>query len=851
MSATLKHFRALLPGLVALGLGCGGSDLVLPSEGTAAKIVVVSGNGQAGVVGAALVDSLIVRVTDSKDRPVQSQQVTFAPGDANSGQPVPASAATNADGRAGAKWVLGNVAGSQTMVAKPVGNGAPANLSVTFTATASSSLPAKLAKAAGDGQQAQAGTAVATPPAVRVTDANGNPVAGVGVTFQVTGGGGTVAPTTPVATDASGIAAATSWTLGAAAGPNQLTASVAATGVTGNPAVFTATGVVGGANKLVFIVEPVNAAVGAHITPAVQIQVQDAAGNPVTTATNAITVSFASNPTGAALGGTTTVSAVNGTATFPNLTVDRPGTGYTLSALSSGLTTATSTAFSVVMASSTTTVTGTNPSSTVVGQPYLVSFTVAAAPPAGGTPTGSVSVSDGTGATCTGAAPSGSCSLASTTAGTKSIVAIYAGDANFAGGASPPVSHTVNPAGTTIIITGDTPDPSLVGAPITVTYGVTVNSPGVGSPAGTVAVTFGGVQVCSQGFPATSQCVFTGQTVGTKNLRALFTPSTSDFNSDQSPNEAHQVEPDTTATTVISNNNPSNVGEQVQFTATVSVVAGSGTPTGTVQFKDGGSTLATVSLVNGTASTTQTFLVAGQHHITAVYSGDAAFDGSTSAVLQQQVNVLNLPPTANNDAYSTNEDTQLNVSAGSGVLNNDTDPNNDPLTAALVAGPTHAAVFNLNANGSFTYTPAANYNGPDSFTYQASDGTFSSNVATVSITVNSVNDPPSFTLAGSDIPVSALAGPQTVSNWVTNISAGPPDEASQTVSFIVTTNNDGAFASGGVPAIDGSGTLTFTPDPAAAGNVVTVTVKAHDNGGTANGGQDTSAQQTFTITIGP
>jgi len=727
---------------------------------------------------------------------------------------------------------------------------------VTFTATASSSVPAKLVKSAGDAQNAQAGTAVAIPPAVKLTDASGNPVAGVGVTFQVTGGGGTVAPTTPVATNASGIATATSWTLGAAAGPNQLTASVAAAGVTGNPAVFTATGVVGGANKLVFTVEPVNAAVGAPITPAVQVQVQDAAGNPVTTATNAITLSLGTNPTGATLSGTTTVSAVNGTATFPNLTVDRPGTGYTLAAAAPlpapGLTGATSTAFSVVMASSTTTVTGTNPNSTVVGQPYLVSFTVAATPPAGGTPTGTVTVSDGTGATCTGAAPSGSCSLTSTTEGTKSIVATYTGDANFAGGISALVSHTVNPAGTTIIITGDTPDPSLVGAPITVTYGVTVNSPGVGSPAGTVAVTFGGVQVCSQAFPATTQCVFTGQTVGTKNLRTLFTPSTGDFTADQSPNESHQVDPDTTATTVISNNNPSNVGEQVQFTATVSVVAGSGTPTGTVQFKDGGSTFATVALPgNGQAITTRTFLVAGQHNITAVYPGDATFEGSTSPALQQQVNIINVPPVANNDAYSTNEDTPLTVSAGSGVLSNDTDGNNDQLTAVMVTGPSHSAAFQLHADGSFSYTPAANYNGSDSFTYQANDGQANSNAATVTITVNPVNDPPSFTLAGSDIPVSALAGPQTVSNWVTNISAGPPDEASQTVSFIVTTNNDGAFASGGVPVIDGSGTLTFTPDPAAAGNVVTVTVKAQDNGGTANGGQNQSPPQTFTITIGP
>ena len=99
-------------------------------------------------------------------------------------------------------------------------------------------------------------------------------------------------------------------------------------------------------------------------------------------------------------------------------------------------------------------------------------------------------------------------------------------------------------------------------------------------------------------------------------------------------------------------------------------------------------------------------------------------------------------PLAVADGYSTNEDAGLTVTI-SGVLSNDTDADGNALTANLVTGPEHGSLtLKRNANGSFSYTPAANYNGPDSFTYKANDGSLDSNVATVSITVNAVNDAP-------------------------------------------------------------------------------------------------------------
>ena len=100
----------------------------------------------------------------------------------------------------------------------------------------------------------------------------------------------------------------------------------------------------------------------------------------------------------------------------------------------------------------------------------------------------------------------------------------------------------------------------------------------------------------------------------------------------------------------------------------------------------------------------------------------------------------NRAPTAGNDGYGTNEDTQPSVPAA-GVLGNDSDLDVEPLAAVLVSGPAHGALT-LNANGSFTYTPAADFNGADSFSYKANDTTADSNVATVTLTVTPVDDAP-------------------------------------------------------------------------------------------------------------
>jgi VCBS repeat-containing protein len=97
-------------------------------------------------------------------------------------------------------------------------------------------------------------------------------------------------------------------------------------------------------------------------------------------------------------------------------------------------------------------------------------------------------------------------------------------------------------------------------------------------------------------------------------------------------------------------------------------------------------------------------------------------------------------PVAEADSYSTNEDAPLVVAAG-GLLGNDSDVDGDGLRALLVAGPAHGSLI-LNADGTFSYTPDANFNGTDSFTYSASDDQLNSAPATVHLVVAPVNDDP-------------------------------------------------------------------------------------------------------------
>ena len=140
------------------------------------------------------------------------------------------------------------------------------------------------------------------------------------------------------------------------------------------------------------------------------------------------------------------------------------------------------------------------------------------------------------------------------------------------------------------------------------------------------------------------------------------------------------------------------------------------------------------------------------------------------------------------------ENTALSIGAP-GVLANDTDPNNLALTAVLVGGPVHGTLT-LNSNGSFTYTPAAGYYGTDTFTYEASDGTATSNTATVTLTVVSLTGQATFVKKDTT----------TLGNWIGTYGADG-------YNVIGTTSSNPSYPAYATVNASGYSTYTWSPNP--------------------------------------
>jgi regulator of chromosome condensation (RCC1) repeat-containing protein/Regulator of Chromosome Condensation (RCC1) repeat protein len=341
---TSPFHRYSIAALLAAALLTACSEPTRSSGGRAALVQIVSGDAQQAVVGTELANPLVVKVLDSAGAIVSGQVVNFRVV-AGGGTVFGGANITNSAGIAQERWSLGtSTADSQRVEVRAVDNatGAPITFAV-FKAIALSGAPASVGSIIGS-QTAAVRSAVANPPAVVVVDTYGNPVPGIAVAFAVASGGGSVSEPSRT-TGITGVAVLTSWTLGPAAGTNTVIATV--TGL--SPVTFTATGTAGAPAALSFVVQPSAATATLPITPEVQVAVQDAFGNTVTAATDSVTVALAANSGAATLSGTLTVAATQGIAKFMNLRIDRPGSGYTLSASAAGLGGSTSAPFAVAL----------------------------------------------------------------------------------------------------------------------------------------------------------------------------------------------------------------------------------------------------------------------------------------------------------------------------------------------------------------------------------------------------------------------------------------------------------------------------------------------------------------------
>src|SRR5438309_404541 len=239
---------------------------------------------------------------------------------------------TDANGRASpGDWTLSTLAGANTLQATTVGlAGSP----VVFTATGTAGAAALLFKKAGDGQTAAVATAVATPPAIQVTDVYGNPSSsGISVTFAVQSGGGSVGggPSVTVTTDLTG-SVSVSWTLGAIAGSNTLTA----TGV-GHTVTFTATATgPAGLNIVNYRGDGQTGLTGLAVPIAPAVQVTDLSGHPVA----GVQVTFSVTAGGGSVSGAAQITDVGGIATVASWTLGpQPGVNELQAAFNTGVST--------------------------------------------------------------------------------------------------------------------------------------------------------------------------------------------------------------------------------------------------------------------------------------------------------------------------------------------------------------------------------------------------------------------------------------------------------------------------------------------------------------------------------
>jgi len=514
--------------------------------------------------------------------------------------------------------------------------------------------------------------------------------------------------------------------------------------------------------------------------------------------------------------GTAALSAGSASLTTTTLT----GGSHSITATYSGNTnfsgsTSSTVSQTVNQAGTTTALTSSlNPS--VFGQ--QVTFTATVSPSSG--PTGTVQFFDGAASLGTVALSGGSASLTTgaLTPGSHSITATYGGNASFTGSTSSAVSQGVSQASTTTALTSSL-NPSVFGQQVTFTATVSPSS----GPTGTVQFFDGAISLGSVALSGGSATLTTATlAAGSHSITASY-GGNANFIGSTSSAVSQSVNQASTGTALTSSVDPSLFGQPVTFTATINPSSG---PTGTVQFFDGISSLGTVALSGGTASLTTSALAVGSHFITATYSGDTNFTGSTSAALTQTVSASTIGTT-------TTVTSSLNPSAfGQQVTFSATvnPPSGATGTVTFMDGALTLGTTALNGSGVATFSTSTLAVGPHSITAQYNgDATHTGSTSLpLSQTVNKATT--TITLASDD-------NPAKTGQPVTFTATVSPSTATGTVQFF-----DGSTSLGTVALSGGQASLTTSTLSAAKHSITAV------YSGNANFASSTSAVLSQNVT---
>ena len=464
----------------------------------------------------------------------------------------------------------------------------------------------------------------------------------------------------------------------------------------------------------------------------------------------------------------------------------------------------------IVNKASTTTAVSASNNPSVFGQSVTFTATVGITSPGAGTPSGTVTFSDGSTSLGTAGLSSGQATFTApssviNTVATHSITAVYGGDANSMSSTSDTLFQTINRAVTMTTLTSNFRT-SAFGQPVSFTATVSTTSLGVGTVVGLVSF-LDGTSLLGIGALNNGSVTFTttlGMADNLHNISAVYA-GTAIFAGSPSATLPQTVVAASTSTTISSSANSSSFGQTLRFTATVVSVVSPGTsvPAGTVTFLDGSSTLGTAALAGGKAVLVASALGAGTHTVAAVYRGTSDFNGSSGTLTQslaQASTATTLVSSLNPSTYGQTVVFTIQVSSGGETPTGTVSlrEGGNTLGTAVLDGTGRATVVSTvvlpAGNNVLTavYISDGNYQGTTSATLVTLVQSVAL-AATSTAVVSSLNPAP---VSGS------LGQPVTFTATVTSVAGVPAG----TVTFL----DNGSSLGTGVLDVDGRATINVT-----------------------------------------